>query len=55
MKPIQSSRSKRIVITRHGETDYNVSRRVQGQGINATLTPRGHKQVTYDLIALLNA
>jgi broad specificity phosphatase PhoE len=37
-------KKKRIVLVRHGETDYNLSHRVQGNGIDVDLNPTGKQQ-----------
>jgi len=37
-------KSKKIVIVRHGETDYNKTKRVQGSGIDAPLNELGWQQ-----------
>ncbi len=37
---------KHFYIFRHGETDYNASNRLQGQGIDASLNPKGKEQAS---------
>jgi len=40
----QIRKTKRLILIRHGETDYNAQKRVQGRGIDAELNENGRKQ-----------
>ena len=42
-----ANNSKTIYLLRHGETDYNLRKMVQGSGIDAPLNDRGRKQAQW--------
>ncbi|MBI1193006.1 MAG: histidine phosphatase family protein [Bacteroidetes bacterium] len=44
LQPVPSGETRDFYLVRHGETDYNRKRIVQGRGVNAPLNPKGQEQ-----------